>query len=392
MVGLGVISRFYLAAIEQDPTLRLAAVCDLTEAGLAPHRAAGVPGYRDHRALLAAHRDLAGVIVTVPNDAHAPVCRDLLAAGLPVCVEKPLATDPAEARALTVLAAERGVPLFTAFHRRYNTPVLDLAAACARAGSPVERVVVRYFEMVEEHVGRDRWYLDPERCGGGCVADNGPNAFDLVRLLLGEDELAVAAVRIDRDRAGLDRQAVIELAPVASGPQPTGPPPTGPPPTGPPPTGPQPGATPARPAATARRARVELDWSYPGELKDVEVTLADGRVLHADLLAGSEGFKASLWHEYRGILAAFGAALDDPGAHRDGGLAALDLVAAAYRAERSPAVPRSLARPAAVPVTTAPTPAVLPLAPRPVTLPADPATPLAAPTPQGAPTILTEAR
>ncbi|GAA1248246.1 hypothetical protein GCM10009665_43930 [Kitasatospora nipponensis] len=354
VVGLGVISRFYLAAIEQDPTLRLAAVCDLTEAGLAPHRAAGVPGYRDHRALLAAHRDLAGVIVTVPNDAHAPVCRDLLTAGLPVCVEKPLATDPAEARALTVLAAERGVPLFTAFHRRYNTPVLDLAAACARAGSPVERVVVRYFEMIEEHVGGDRWYLDPERCGGGCVADNGPNAFDLVRLLLGEDELAVAAVRIDRDRAGLDRQAVIELAPAANGPRPSGP---------------RPGATSARPAAAARRARVELDWSYPGELKDVEVTLADGRVLHADMLAGSEGFKASLWHEYRGILAAFGAALDDPGAHRDGGLAALDLVAAAYRAERSPAVPRSLPRPAAIP-----------------------ATPLAAPAPQGTPTILTEAR
>ncbi len=288
VIGLGVISRFYLAAIEQSPDTVLAAVCDLDEANL---RAVAVPGYRDHHALLAAHPELDAVIVTVPNDVHAPLCHDLLTAGLPVCVEKPLATRGADARALAALAAARGVPLLTAFHRRYNSSVAELAARLAR-GAAVERVTVRYFERIEEHVGRDRWYLDPERCGGGCVADNGPNAFDLVRLLIGE--VAVTAARIDRDGTGLDRQAVVELA-----------------------------------GATAR-ARVELDWSYDGELKDVEVELADGTVHRADLLAGHREFKGSLWHEYRGILAAFTAALDDPAAHRDGGVAALDLVEAAY--------------------------------------------------------------
>lgn len=293
VVGLGVISRFYLAAIEQDPGLRLAAVCDLDESALAPLRTAGVPGYRDHRDLLAVHRDeLDGVVLTVPNDAHAPLCRDLLTAGLPVCVEKPLATTGRDARALAALAAERGIPLLTAFHRRYNSGVRQLAAACA--GRSVEQLTVRYFERIEEHIGRDRWYLDPERCGGGCVADNGPNAFDLVRMVLGE--VAVTSARIDRDAVGLDRQAVIELTALD------------------------------RPA----RARVELDWSYPGELKDVEAVLADGAVHRADMLAGHPGFKDSLWHEYRGILAAFTAALDDPAAHHDGGVAALALVEAAY--------------------------------------------------------------
>jgi predicted dehydrogenase len=315
LIGLGAISRFYLAAIEQDPGLELTAVCDLDEANLTPLRKAGVAGYRDHRALIAAHPALDGVIVTVPNDAHAPVCRDLLAAGLPVCVEKPLATDPADALALVALATERGVPLFTAFHRRYNTPVLELAAACAGRQSPVAAVTVRYLEKIEEHVGRDRWYLDPQRCGGGCVADNGPNAFDLVRLLLGEAELTVTGVRIERDVNGLDRQAVVELA-AATGPA---------------------------------RARVELDWSYPGELKDVEVELADGTVLQADMLAGFQGFKGSLWHEYRAVLAAFADVLAAPAAHRDGGLAALELVAAAYRAERA-AVPAPAAGPDALEV------------------------------------------
>ncbi|MFI9269725.1 Gfo/Idh/MocA family protein [Kitasatospora sp. NPDC052896] len=298
VIGLGVISRFYLAALEQAPGLRAAAVCDLEEAALAPARAAGLPAHRDHRALLAAHPELAGVIVTVPNDAHFALCRDLLTAGLPVCVEKPLATRSADARALAALAAERRVPLLTAFHRRYNAEAIRLAAGCL--GRTITKVTVRYLERIEEHVGRDRWYLDPARCGGGCVADNGPNAFDLVRLLLGE--VTVDAARIDRDTTGLDRQAVIELT-----------------------------ATTPTAAGPAARARVELDWSYDGECKDVEVELADGTVHRADLLAGHHGFKASLWHEYRGILAAFETALADPAAHQDGGIAALDLVEASYR-------------------------------------------------------------
>ena len=89
----------------------------------------------------------------------------------------------------------------------------------------------------------------------------------LVDLLLGPPR--VVAARIVRDRAGVDRQADIEL---------------------------RAGRTPVR---------VLLDWSYPGERKDIEVRLGDGRTLHADMLAGHPGFKASLWHEYAGVLDAF---------------------------------------------------------------------------------------
>ena len=67
--------------------------------------------------------------------------------------------------------------------------------------------------------------------------------------------------------------------------------------------------------------------------------LAGGEVLHADMLAGHAGFKASLWHEYEAILTEFAAlvrtgAPAGPGAH--GGLAALELVEAAYRCARPP--------------------------------------------------------
>ncbi|MDQ0791252.1 putative dehydrogenase [Streptomyces sp. B3I8] len=267
MVGLGMISRFYLAALERSPDTELVAVCDRDPAAFA-----GLPAHldrhTDHRLLLR-ESDVDAVVVDVPNDAHFPVCRDVLAAGRAVCVEKPLATRVTDARALVRHARECGLPLFTSFHRRYNDPVRALLRRLPE-GVPVDALTVRYKETIEEHAGRDRWYLDPVRCGGGCLADNGPNALDLVRLFLGGD-LRVERVALDRAAHGVDRAARILL----------------------------------RAPATGARARVELDWSYPGERKTIEVRLADGRVDAADMLAGHTGFKGSLWHEYDGVLRDF---------------------------------------------------------------------------------------
>ncbi|MGH3757032.1 Gfo/Idh/MocA family protein, partial [Actinophytocola sp.] len=243
LIGLGVISRFYLSAIQGLPSVRLASVCDQDEAALSAHRG-NVACYRDHRSMLAGTA-LDAVVVAVPNDAHFVVCHDVLAAGLHVCVEKPLAVTVEQGEQLVRLAAERERTLFCAFHRRYNDNVADLVR---RLGSlpPVESVRIRYLERIEDHAGTDRWYLDPDRCGGGCVADNGPNAFDLARLLLGP--VTVTSADLTRDARGVDRRATIRL----------------------------------RAAATPATATVELDWSHPGELKDIEVRLRDGAVLGAD--------------------------------------------------------------------------------------------------------------
>lgn len=296
IVGLGVISRYYLRALPSED-LVLSAVCDRDPGALADHRGA-VACFTDHRDLLAAG-DVDAVVVNVPNDAHHPVVRDVLAAGLPVCVEKPLATRLGDGEDLAALARARQLPLLVAFHRRYNDNVLALRS---RLTAPVRHVTVRYHERIEEHVGRDRWYLDPDRCGGGCVADNGPNAIDLVHLFLGPVELAGS--RITRDAAGVDRQAVLDLR-----------------------------------APTGATARVELDWSYPdGEAKDVRVELTDGTYHTADMLAGHAAFKSSLDHEYVGVLAHFADVLRGRTDDWPDGLDPLRLVTAAYAAERAGAL------------------------------------------------------
>jgi len=306
VIGLGVISRLYVDALAALDGLRLAAVCDLDDASLGPFRDT-VSCHRDYREMLDPG-ELDAVVITLPNDLHAEACHAALAAGLAVCVEKPLALTVGEGRAIVDLAGSRRLVNFTAFHRRYNSAVRTLVERVSRRG-PIESLRVRYWERIEDHVGQDRWYLDPARCGGGCVADNGPNAFDLVRLLLGD--LSVVDVDIVRDADGIDRQARVTLA------------------------GPGPGPD--------VRAAVELDWSYDGEVKDILVRFTDGTIDGADMLAGHAGFKGSLRHEYVGVLvdfrdrlrAAGGGGGRTAGEHpgRDGGLAALELVADTYRAE-----------------------------------------------------------
>jgi predicted dehydrogenase len=297
VIGLGVISRFYLAALENLPAMQLAAVCDTDDAALRPFHDL-VPCHRDHHELLA-RTDLDAVVVTVPNDVHATIVRDALEAGLPVCVEKPLATQLADGEALVECAHSTGGCLFTAFHRRYNHAVQTLARRLTPQ-TLIKSLTVRYLERIEEHIGRDRWYLDPARCGGGCVADNGPNAYDLARFFLGD--LQVTGADINRDAHGIDRQARVLLR-----------------------------------AASGATVEVELDWSYEGERKDLDIVLADGSTYHADMLDGYPGFKSSLWHEYLGVLRDFKQALAPNEYRVDGGLAALALVDATYCAERSAA-------------------------------------------------------
>jgi predicted dehydrogenase len=301
VIGLGVIGRLYVDAVTAQPGARLVAVCDRRPDALAGH---DVPTFTDHRAMFGAG-GLDAVVVTVPNDRHADVCRDALRAGLAVCVEKPLALSVADAVPLVRTARRRDLPLYTAFHRRHSANLAALLTGLP-ADVPVESVAVRYLERIEEHVGPDAWYLDPARCGGGCVTDNGPNAFDLVRAVLGDQvHLTVRDSVITRDERGVDRHAVIGLD-----------------------------------SDVGARADVELDWSHHGETKDVLVRLADGTTRRADLLAGFPGFKSSLRHEYAGVVRAF-LATPSRQSTPDGGLAAATLVADTYRTAHAGAeVPR----------------------------------------------------
>lgn len=295
IIGLGGVSRFYAGAVRRSPEVSLAAVCDLRADRRAPFAdRAEVRAYGDPAALLA-DPDVQAVIVDTPVATHVALCRAALEARKHVCCEKPLALTRADATELLELAEAEALTLFTAFHRRYNRgmPAPDSLPTEA----PV-LVQARYYERIEDHSESAAWYATRAAAGGGCIVDNGPNAYDVVRHLFGDT--AVTDVTVHRSPEGVDLDAVV------------------------------------RGLAGETEVVIGLDWAYPGEQKDLRARWADGSELYVDMLEGFPGFKSSLDHEYDGVLDDFAAHVADSRQDRHGYAATAWLEDALALAEACP--------------------------------------------------------
>lgn len=112
LVGAGFISRVHADALRGIPNTRISAIIDpATEAAAALARACdGAATFASVRDAVAA-RAIDCAHVLVPPELHAPVTGELLAAGLPVLLEKPLAASGADCTALIAQAREANLPL-----------------------------------------------------------------------------------------------------------------------------------------------------------------------------------------------------------------------------------------------------------------------------------------
>ena len=128
LIGAGRLGKIHGRLLREMPGSELVAVVDPDAATAA--EAAGKSGARvfaDHRAMLA---ELSGdgrpqaAVVAAPTTLHHPVARDLLAAGIPCLVEKPITKTVAEAEELVRLAADKQLALAVGHVERYNPAVL----------------------------------------------------------------------------------------------------------------------------------------------------------------------------------------------------------------------------------------------------------------------------
>jgi predicted dehydrogenase len=146
-------------------------------------------------------------IVALPSHLHADVTVRLLASGVHVLCEKPLATTAAAARRAVEAARRTGAVLAAGHFRRFfpTTPlVADLVRLC---GGP------RAFAAEEGYIfaweSRSDYWLDRVRAGGGVLADLGPHVLDLLRAWLG-GELEVESYR-DDSLGGVETDCALEL-------------------------------------------------------------------------------------------------------------------------------------------------------------------------------------
>jgi scyllo-inositol 2-dehydrogenase (NADP+) len=153
-----------------------------------------VDGYAE---ALAERPDL--LVVAVPNAAHVEVAEAAIAAGVPLVVDKPLASTAAEAEGIVARARQAGVPLSVFQNRRWDSDQLTLRRLLAEGALGD---VTRYESRFERwrpapKVGAWREELTSEE-GGGVLLDLGAHLLDQAIDLFGRPSRVYAELATRR--------------------------------------------------------------------------------------------------------------------------------------------------------------------------------------------------
>jgi predicted dehydrogenase len=186
VIGLGWPGIQHLKGYIADPRSEVVAVCDLDK-GHAKKVASEYKirrVYTDHLKMLE-NRDVDAVSVCLPNFLHAPISIDALNAGKHVLCEKPPARSAAEAKAMADTASENGMTLMYALVQRFDGSTQHLKQL-VQAGELGEIYFGKagYVRRRGIPVGREGWFVDKERSGGGALIDIGVHALDCVWWLM----------------------------------------------------------------------------------------------------------------------------------------------------------------------------------------------------------------
>jgi len=186
LIGCGrVAERFYLAALPRLNEARLVAVADPRpeRRQLIASRSPGCVAYASAEELIAQAR-VAAIVIAVPTAMHATIATLALRAGIPVLVEKPLASSPAEAEQLQAASPAADRLVMVAFNRRFWDPIRRLRDILHEQRGPVSARLL---------MSADRRIWAPISEQSDPLDDLGSHQLDLLRFLFGRELESIRA-------------------------------------------------------------------------------------------------------------------------------------------------------------------------------------------------------
>ncbi len=183
LVGAGGIAQTHLQVFDLVRQAELVAVVDVREVtAQAVAEAHHCKAYTSVEAMIA-NEQVDAAIVCTPPSTHPEICSTLLANGIHVLCEKPMAIDRKSAMQMIETAATHNRVLTMASKFRF---VDDLVYVKQLIESGVLGDIVLFENTFAGFVDMSkRWNSQAELSGGGVLIDNGTHSVDIVRYLLG---------------------------------------------------------------------------------------------------------------------------------------------------------------------------------------------------------------
>ena len=127
IIGVGFIGEIHVQAFRKLNEVVIKAVSDVNEARLGQIGSQyGIPTvYRDYREMLQQEK-LDGIVIATPEQLHRKPVEAVAAAGLPLLLEKPIATTVEDAEAIINMVEKAGVSAMMAFCLRWWEPYVVL--------------------------------------------------------------------------------------------------------------------------------------------------------------------------------------------------------------------------------------------------------------------------
>ncbi len=187
VIGAGTHGERYVRhGLNDVPGLTVTALCRRQPA--AGQEMAARFGVRYHReaAALIEDPEVDAVVVCTPPSTHFGLAEQVLAAGKPLLLEKPMTGSLTEARQLVRLDATAACPLMLGQSLRWNPVIAKVRELWPRLGK------VRLIRLAQRLAPTTlAWQQDAAQTVGGSVLLTGVHIFDLVRWLTGAEFVSV---------------------------------------------------------------------------------------------------------------------------------------------------------------------------------------------------------
>ena len=183
VVGFGLVGKRHAQTIVAEPSTQLAAVADPTDCR------------NEVRSMDAAYfasldelidsQSIEGIVLATPTPLHLDQARRCIEAGIPILIEKPIATSAQEAVSIVDLAAARNVPVMVGHHRRFNGVIREAKRIIERGEIGKVRAITStcWLYKPDQYFEEATWRT---KKGAGPISVNLVHDIDLLRHFCGE--------------------------------------------------------------------------------------------------------------------------------------------------------------------------------------------------------------